>query len=222
MKVEAVLFDIDGTVLDTERIYMEAWRRAAAEKGFPMPEEALAKTRSIDPQRAAQIFKEYCGADFDYPVIWQRRVEISEEIIRSRGPEKLIKPGVREFFRLLDSSGIKKAVASMTLASRTYPHLESAGLLHCFDAIVTGDEVKNGKPAPDIFLTAADRVGVRPENCIVCEDSGSGIRAGYRSGARVFFIPDAVPAKPGDEAYIYALLPTMEDAPALLRELLAR
>lgn len=219
MHITGVLFDIDGTVLDTERIYMESWRLAAAEHGFPMPDIALAKTRAVSREIGEQIFKHYCGEDFNYLEIWKRRVEISEEIIRERDPESLIKPGVLPLFAFLEQHGIKKAVASMTVTSRTYSHLASAGLRDRFDAIVTGDEVKNGKPDPEIFLTAAKKLGLPPEECVVCEDARSGIRAGQKSGAKVFFIPDAVPAEEEDKAFCYALLGTLYEAPALLREL---
>ena len=216
MNIKAAIFDIDGTVLDTERIYMKSWKIAAEEKGFPMPYEALAGTRSVSGQEAEKIFKHYCGEAFDYKKTWVRRVELAEEMIASAGAENLVKPGVHETFAYLKEHGIKICAASMTTAARTYSHLESAGLINEFDCIFTGDDVKNGKPAPDIFIKAAEAVGVLPAECVVVEDSASGIRAGHASGAKVLMIPDAIPERPGDSDFYDAVLDTMEKAPEII------
>jgi len=239
MKISAVLFDVDGTILDTERIYMQSWRLAAKEAGYDLPEEALIRTRAVDSKTAAEIFRSYCGEAFDYTAIWHRRIEITEELYYTLDPGKLFKPGALEFMEYLDRRGIRKAVATSTLANRSCPHLEYVGLLApalcgkyplpakqdtsfvktCFDVTITGDQVTRGKPDPEIFLKAAESLGVAPEECIVCEDSGAGVRAGAAAGAKVFMIPDCVPMKESDKEYLYACLKSMKEAPALLEEL---
>ena len=239
MKVSAVLFDVDGTLLNTERMYMEAWRIAAKEAGFLLPEEALVRTRAIDRKSAERIMQSYCGGNFRYEEIWRRRVEITEELYYQVDPKTMIKPGALEFLEYLDRRGIRKAVATSTLADRSCPHLEYMGLLApelCgkypvpnradvsfvkpkFDVTITGDDVVHGKPDPEIFLKAAAALGVVPRECIVCEDSGAGVRAGYAAGAKVFMIPDCVPMKEDDARYLYARLDTLAEAPALLEEL---
>lgn len=239
MKISAVLFDVDGTILDTERIYMQSWRLAAKEAGYDLPEEALVRTRAVDSKTAAGIFQSCCGKDFDYYAIWHRRVEITEELYYTLDPKTIFKPGALAFMEYLDRRGIRKAVATSTLAERSYPHLEYVGLLApslCgkyplpakqdtsfvktrFDVTITGDLVAHGKPDPEIFLKAAEAVGADPGECIVCEDSGAGVRAGYAAGAKVFMIPDCVPMKEADKPFLYASLKSLSEAPALLEEL---
>ena len=90
--LKAVIFDVDGTLLDTERIYMRAWKDAAAEQGYVMPDELLRKTRAVDAKVAARIFEEEIGNGFSYEKTRPIRVRIAEEIIERESP--VLKPGV--------------------------------------------------------------------------------------------------------------------------------
>ena len=212
--VSAVIFDVDGTLLDTEKIYMKAWQVAGKAIGYDVPWEALLRTRAINKAAAKRIFQEYLGEAFPYDELFDSRVEISERLIHE--DKDLLKPGVADTLQKLMEMGIPMAVASSTGKEKTAEHLEHAGILHYFAAVVGGDMVQNGKPAPDIFLLAAKKLGISPESCAVIEDSPAGIQAAHAGGMKPILIPDCVPAKPESIAVSSAVLSSMEQLlPAL-------
>jgi len=186
--LKAVIFDLDGTLLDTERIYMKAWKAAAAEQGYVMPDRVLQMTRAVDAKVAARIFEEEIGNGFSYVKTRPIRVRIAEEIIARESP--ILKPGVLELLAYLEEKGIRLAVASSTNTQTTREHLAASGIADRFEVIVGGDQIVNGKPHPDIFLRAAELLGEAPENCRVVEDSPAGIRAGAAAGMKVVLVPD--------------------------------
>ena len=186
--LKAVIFDVDGTLLDTERIYMQAWKDAAAELGYVMTDESLRKTRAVNAKDAARIFETEIGNGFSYEKTRPIRVRIAEEIIDRESP--ILKPGVLELLDFLEEKGIRKAVASSTNTKTTREHLAINGLADRFEVIVGGDMIAKGKPNPDIFLKAAELLGEAPEECIVVEDSPAGLRAGNAAGMRTVLVPD--------------------------------
>lgn len=186
--IKAVIFDVDGTLLDTERIYMKAWKEAAAEAGFVMPDSVLQKTRAVNTKDAARIFEEEIGNGFSYQAVRPIRVRIAEEIIRRESP--ILKPGVLELLAFLEEKGIRLAVASSTNQQGTREHLAESRILDRFEVVVGGDMVTNGKPHPDIFLKAAEALDTAPEACIVVEDSPAGIRAAHAAGMKAVLVPD--------------------------------
>ena len=192
--IQTVIFDIDGTLLDTERIYMHAWKLAAAKNGYEIPQIALLKTRAVNAAVAKACFQSYCGADFPYEQIRLERVAIGEELIAGESPKTLLKPYAVEILQWLQSRGIRLAAATSTGYASTMEHLEHAGLTAYFSVIVTGDMVKKGKPEPDIFLEAAKRTGSEPGQCLVVGDSPADVLAASAAGIPVVLIPDQVPA----------------------------
>lgn len=186
--IKAVIFDVDGTLLDTERIYMKAWKEAAAEAGYVMPDSVLQKTRAVNAKDAARIFEEEIGNGFSYQAVRPIRVRIAEEIIKRESP--ILKPGVLELLAFLEGKGIRLSVASSTNQQGTREHLAESRILDRFEVVVGGDMVTNGKPHPDIFLKAAEVLRVAPEECIVVEDSPTGIRAAYAAGMKAVLVPD--------------------------------
>ena len=186
--IKAVIFDVDGTLLDTERIYMKAWKEAAAEAGYVMPDVVLQKTRAVNTKDAARIFEEEIGNGFSYQAVRPIRVRIAEEIIKRESP--ILKPGVLELLAFLEGKGIRLSVASSTNQQGTREHLAESRILDRFEVVVGGDMVTNGKPHPDIFLKAAEALGAAPEECIVVEDSPAGIRAARAAGMKAVLVPD--------------------------------
>lgn len=186
--LKAVIFDVDGTLLDTERIYMRAWKDAAAELGYEITDELLRKTRAINVKDAARIFETEIGNGFSYEKTRTIRVRIAEEIIKRESP--ILKPGVTELLTFLKEKGIRLSIASSTHLKGTKEHLSESGILEPFEVVVGGDMVTRGKPNPDIFLKAAELLGLAPEECIVVEDSPAGIRAAFSAGMKAVLVPD--------------------------------
>ena len=186
--LKAVIFDVDGTLLDTERIYMQAWKEAAAELGYVMPDELLRKTRAVNTKDAARIFEEEIGNGFSYEKARPIRVRIAEEIIKKESP--ILKPGVLELLDFLKQKCIRLSVASSTSLKGTQEHLSESQILQHFEVVVGGDMITKGKPNPDIFLKAAELLGLQPQECIVVEDSPAGIRAAYAAGMKAVLVPD--------------------------------
>ena len=206
----AVIFDVDGTLLDTERHYMEGWRQGGILEGHPVAEEALHRTRGVNSRElAVAIFREHCGADLPYDVIRIHRHRIAEERIAACTPEQLRKPCAMETLAVLREKGYLLAVATATGKERTQIHMAQAGLLDYFQAVITGDMVKNSKPAPDIFLLAAERLHCSPEECIVVGDSPNDVFAAVAAGMDVYLIPDQVPANPETRALSRRVLEDM-------------
>ena len=203
---KAIIFDVDGTLLDTERIYMQAWREAGAIFGYTVTEEVLMKTRAVQKAIAVKAFQDGCGADFPYEEVRVERMRIGEDLIYGSTPQQLLKDGVLEVLEALKEQEIPMAVASSTAYDQTVEHLKHAGLLEYFSVIVGGDMIERGKPNPDIFLKAAELLGAEPKACVVVEDSPAGIKAAYAAGMKPILIPDVVPANPETTAMSVAVL----------------
>ena len=182
------VFDMDGVLLDTEKLYVRFWKQAAADFGYDMTNEIVFGIRSLARKYSVPRLRSVFGEDFPFEKIHARRVELMDEYIRKNGFET--KKGLHELLDCLDSVGCKKAVATATRRERALRYLDSVGILHRFDAIICGDMVTNGKPDPEIYLTAAGELDLPAEQCAAFEDSPNGILSAYRAGCRTIMIPD--------------------------------
>lgn len=214
--IKGVIFDVDGTLLNTERIYMTAWKQAGRNAGYDIPDEVLLSTRAISSRAANSIYKEAMGEDFNYMDLYAERVRIAEAVISKT--EDLLMPGVLDTLNWLKEKGIAMAVASSTVLEKTVSHLDHGKLLTYFDAVVGGDMIEKGKPSPDIFLKAADMLGLQPEECAVVEDSPAGIRAAWAAEMIPVLIPDCVPENPETKAMSAVVLKSMKDLRAFLEQ----
>ena len=186
---KGVIFDMDGTLFDTERLYAVTWGVTAEHMGYePHPDfpRAVAGSsgegqreiiRRFYPGVDAQAFQDYCYARI-------------AELVAGGPPDK---PGVREILAFFRERGVKIAVASSSGHEVIETDIRNAGIESFFDAVVSGEDVEHGKPAPDIFLLAAKLLGCAPEDCYVFEDSLNGVRAGIAAGCATIMIPDMVP-----------------------------
>lgn len=216
--VKAVLFDVDGTLLDTERIYMEAWRVIAKQHGFPMPEEVLLSTRAIPSEKARGIFNAICEG-FDYDTLYPLRTPWIEGAIERESP--ILRPGVKELLEELRRRGILCAAVTSTNAEKTAKHLRLSGIDSYFSAFVCGDdpELTAGKPDPAPFLLGAKRLGVAPQYCIGVEDSRAGIRSLHDAGMKAFMVPDKVPPDDTIRQNAYAILDRIDAIVPMLEAL---
>lgn len=185
--MQGVIFDMDGLLLDTERLYQESWTVVAGEMGLtPDPAFPAAVSGSSGEIMRDLIHRYYPTADpFAMQDACIRRVNF---LLDRDGPP--VKPGARSLLAYLRQAGMKTALASSTGRARILSNLRQAGLDDFFDAVVSGQEVRLGKPEPDIFLLAAERIGCPPEACFVLEDSVNGVRAGMAAGCVTVMVPD--------------------------------
>lgn len=214
--IHGVIFDMDGLMLDTEKLLARYWIEAAREAGFPMELEHVLGIRSLAAMFAAPKLQGIFGSGFNYEAIRARRKELMNEHLRVHGIEK--KKGVEELLCYLKDSGRKIAVATATDRQRTEHYLKQVSLISYFDAFVCGDMVKCGKPDPEIYLTASKALGLKPQECMALEDSPNGILSAYAAGCKPVMVPDL--SEPDEELLplLYACLPDLSYVINLLEE----
>ncbi len=186
--IKAVIFDQDGLMFDTERVSVVAWKRAQAEFGITLEEDFLMTIRGMNVKSAALRFREVFGDSVDFMAFRERKQACHRELLEETGlPVKL---GLKELLAYLKQAGCPMAVASASALPYTEKNLCEAGVREYFDHLVTGDMVSEAKPNPEIFLKAAELLGVEPEHCLVLEDSLNGVEAGLQGGFITVMIPD--------------------------------
>ncbi|KKB77753.1 haloacid dehalogenase [Devosia soli] len=186
---KAAIFDMDGTLLDTEVVFKTIVFEVCTDLGFEMTDDVHRSMVGGSHERTNQLLIEAYGVSFPYALFDEKcRVSMRE---RSHGGVP-IKPGVEEFIAALRDRGIPLAVATSSRNPHAQHHLSAAGLLHMFDTVVTRDDVVNPKPHPEPYLTAAGRLGVDPVDCLALEDSHAGVRAAHAAGMQTIMVPDLV------------------------------
>lgn len=211
--VRAVIFDMDGTLIDTEAVHLRAFAEAGEALGWPLSEEFLLSLVGIYRDQNMVTFRETFGPDFPLERFYAESDALFEAAMAASVPLKLGAKAVLEHFAAL---GIRMAVATSTMAPYAQHRLNSAGLLHYFQAVVTRTDVEFPKPNPQPYLMAADRLGVDPAHCVAVEDSYAGVRAATAAGIATVMIPDLLP--PTDELVevCAAVLPSLSDLGNLL------
>ena len=186
---KGAIFDMDGLLLDTERIYRENWERAAEDFGLALhPDFLPAICGTNGASSVAAIRRFYPGID---PQAFIHACFARTEAMLAKGvPEK---PGAREILAFFQDRDVGIAVASSSGRRVILDNLRRAELAAYFEVVASGEDVANGKPAPDIFLLAAQRLGLAPEECYVFEDSINGARAGMAAGCATVVVPDLIP-----------------------------
>jgi HAD superfamily hydrolase (TIGR01509 family) len=186
---DAAIFDMDGTLLDTEAVFRDIVFDVCTELGFEMTDDVHRSMVGSSHERTSQLLIEAYGVAFPYSIFDDRCRVIMRERSHSGVP---VKAGAREFIAELRARGIPTAVATSSRNPHAQHHLGAAGLLELFDTVVTRDDVVHPKPHPEPYLTAASRLGVEPERCLALEDSFSGVRAAHAAGMQTVMVPDLV------------------------------
>ena len=188
-EVRGVLFDMDGVVIDTEKLYTRFWMEAAADLGHPMTLTQALQMRSLGSIESQAKLDSFFGSGvLEYDVLRNRRIELMEAFIAEHGIEE--KKGIRELLACLKEKGIPCAITSSSSIPLIRRHLGDLGLLDGFTALCSGKDVPQGKPAPDIYLHGAATLGIAPEHCLAIEDSPAGIEAAWRAGGMAVIVPD--------------------------------
>ncbi|MBR4813783.1 MAG: HAD family phosphatase [Lachnospiraceae bacterium] len=215
MNIKAVIFDLDGTLIDTERLYRMYWPKALAHFGYDLSDERALMLRSLGRPFAPEQFKKWFGEDFDYPKVRACRKELIEAHIAEFGVDA--KPGVRELTDRLAEMGITVAIATATDPERTQRYLALAGLQGIFRTVISATMVPHGKPAPDIYLYACEQLGLSPQECIAVEDAPNGVRSAYAAGCRVVMVPDQTEPDEDLLPMLYARVDSLSDIVGLVR-----
>ena len=187
-KVCGVLFDMDGVVIDSERLFTRFWMESAADLGFPMTREQALQLRSLRREQGIEKMEAFFGPAANFDEIRAHRIELMEAHIARYGVDE--KPGIRELLALLKEKGIPCAITSSSALAVVRERLGRLGILDGFTALCSGKDVPNGKPFPDIYLAGAASIGVAPERCLAIEDSPTGLEAAWRAGCMGVFVPD--------------------------------
>ena len=189
MNIKAVLFDMDGLMVDTESLATEAFIHSAKKQGYDMTKEETLLVLGFTTKSIYEFWENYFkNSDVSGKQLVDDHYKYIENILFTTGPRKM--PYIEELLKYLKESNYKVAVASSSNIDHIINNMEKTGLKKYIDKFASGAEVENGKPAPDVFLLAAERLGVKPEECLVLEDSKAGVMAGSSAGAKVIMIPD--------------------------------
>jgi HAD superfamily hydrolase (TIGR01509 family) len=214
--VSAVLLDMDGTLLDTETVYHQSLIQALNAHGYRDDVVALchAMIGLPGPECEQMLVKRY-GDDFPLAEVNKAFAANQKEILRAGLP---LKTGAIELLDALRSAQCPMAIVTSSSRRSADRHLALAGIRPRFDTILTRDDVVRCKPSPDLYLLAAERLGVKPQACVAIEDSNHGVTAAHAAGAITLMVPDMIPPTEETRAKCAAVLPDLNAALAMLRE----
>ena len=211
-----VRFDMDGLVLDSEVLYTRFWREAAQALGYPMTVEQSLGMRSLGQALGQPYLESLFGPGVDYVQMRSKRIELMDDYVNRYGIAP--KAGIYELMDYLNGHSIPAAITSSSPMEAICRHLEAANLLHRFRQLCSGHDIPNGKPAPDIYLLGAEKLGLNPKDCLALEDSPTGIRAAHAAGCLPVMVPDLDQPGPETQALLYAKADSLADILPLISQ----
>ncbi len=187
----AVVFDMDGLLFDTEKLYRRATIAAIAAHGRELPESFYASVVGLSGPAIQIAFRERLGEDFDFTSLWKVATGHVQRLIES---ELQLKPGAVELLDALEARNLPRAIATSSRREMVDRYLGLHDLHPRFDLIVAQGDYARGKPHPDPYLKAAERLGLAPGDCLALEDSHHGVRSAASAGMMTIMVPDLVAA----------------------------
>ncbi|MCR4886505.1 MAG: HAD family phosphatase [Clostridiales bacterium] len=204
--IRAVIFDMDGLLMDSEGVGLTVLHECAMRQGIEIPLERIRQTLGSSADSITAFYLQFYPT-LDAPRLFRDFREAMHDLAR-RGKIPL-KKGAKELLAVLREKNIPCAVASSSHPNSIRIYLENAGVLDAFAALISCGEGIASKPAPDIFLKAAQALYTAPENCLVLEDSVNGVKAGRAAGMTVYMVPDMIPYTDALAPYCDAVLPDL-------------
>jgi len=215
--INGIIFDMDGLMFDTERVFFDAWDYAGEKIGVGKAGYMVTKTLGMSLCMTYDLWREEFGDKYDEVALRRYSKEfLAGYYEQNRVP---VKPGLYELLTFLSENGYKMCVASSSPEWEVRHHLEDAGVAHYFAAVVCGDMVENGKPDAEIYLKACDAISERPCDCLALEDSQSGILSAFRAGCKAVMVPDLWEADEQTETILYAKVENLSEVIGVLKNI---
>lgn len=213
--IKAVIFDMDGLMIDSERIGDIYSKKACKLLGYEYTSELLKKEIGMTSTNIKKLFSDYFGKDFNYDKFIKIRDKYMDKYLKENGIP--VKPGLYELLNFLKNKGYKTAVATSTQRERAESYLKSIKVTEYFDKIICGDMIEKSKPDPEIYLKAVSELNVKPEECFVLEDSPNGITSAFRAGIKTIMVPDMIKPDAKIKKMLFSCVKTLEDVIEILK-----
>lgn len=215
MVIKGLIFDMDGLLIDTERLSFEALVYDCRQRGFELTLEQFLGIRSLSIPKCEEKFKGYFGEDFDFKDSFEKHFLYMSQHIDKYGVP--MKKGADSILKYAKEKGLRIALATSTPLDIAEGYLRSLGLWEYFDKVQSAADIKNGKPAPDVYLAASSLLGLAPSECMAFEDSPNGVRSASSAGCITVMVPDLSGPDEELEKLIFASVSDLDEAVELIK-----
>lgn len=212
-RYNGAIFDMDGVLFDTERVFQQTWKELARERGVALADGFMETICGTNGAKMCRLIEQFYHVPDGAEIVNECKRRVAEKLSKSV-PEK---PGAREIIEYFRAAGVRTAVASSSSRRQILSNLTLSGLLPLIDVVISGDEVTACKPDPEIFLRAAAALGCDPADCCVFEDSLGGVRAGHAAGCDTVMVPDLIPPTPEIMPLCFRIYDSLNDALSEIR-----